>query len=88
MSSDSRRTCSFTVERPEDKRLLRAYAKSRGFSRLSEFLRVAVYGHITRGAPRSNVPIDTEIRDMITGKKTAGVDVTIIPPPFDVVDHI
>ncbi len=79
MSSDSRRTCSFTVDTPEDKELLRQYAKSRGFSRLSEFLRVAVYGHITRGAPRSNVPVDTEIRDMIVGKRGSDVFVTIEP---------
>ena len=73
MSSDSRRTCSFTVDTPEDKELLKRYAKSRGFSRLSEFVRFAVYGYVTRSAPRSGVSVDTEIRDMIVGKTAVSV---------------
>ncbi len=68
MSSDSRRTCSFTLDSPEQKEVLKAYAKSKGFRQLSDFLRVAMVEYITRRASRKGMDIDTAVRRAIEGK--------------------
>ena len=85
MSSDSRRTCSFTLDSAEQKEALRLYAKSKGFRRLSDFLRVAMVEYITRRAPRKGMDVDITVRRVLEGK-TAHQQVG--GPILITVDHI
>jgi hypothetical protein len=65
MGSDSKRTVSFTMESPEQKQALDAYARGRGFTRLSEFCRVAIFEYVSRRPPRGSSESDRKLREAL-----------------------